>query len=385
MAAIELRAADSPAQDVNQSVHIINYVTQSLCLVFMTVFFFLRVYARMKVLNGFAIEDWFCLGAYILGVCYSIIALIMGYFGGGLHIKDVPPDHVIPFNKTVYVTMVMYGPTAFLTKISILWIMTRVFAPNRKAIYFIYALLGIMLAYYIPAVIVKIRICSPISRFWLGASVGGTCLNEGSIILADAVISVISDLTILLLPLPLTMSLQMAMKKKLRVIGILGAGGLAVASSIIRLAFIVQFGNSPDSTYAFMRINMFGNAEISIGIICACLPALSALISTYVREYSSNKATSSSQPHEMSKLSRTSKTRSQGRTDVSKGSRHRMSITEGGSDKDILISNAQGEPRIETSIQSDADLPSQRRRRGSVDGMGIVKTVDLSTTYVQRD
>lgn len=57
MAAIEMRAADSPAQNVNQSVHIINYVTQSLCIVFMSVFFFLRVYARLKVLNGFAIED----------------------------------------------------------------------------------------------------------------------------------------------------------------------------------------------------------------------------------------------------------------------------------------------------------------------------------------
>jgi hypothetical protein len=155
--------------------------------------------------------------------------------------------------------MVMYGPTAFLTKISILWIMTRVFAPYKKAMYFIYSLIGIMLAYYIPAVIVKIRICTPISRFWLGPSAGGSCLNEGEIILADAVVSVISDLVILLLPLPLTMSLQMPMKKKLRVIAILGAGGLAVASSIVRLVFIVQFGNSPDATYAFMRINMFGS------------------------------------------------------------------------------------------------------------------------------
>lgn len=85
----------------------------------------------------------------------------------------------------------------------------------------------------------------------------------------------------------------------------------------------------------------------------------------------------------MSNLSR----RSQNRTEVtvvSKGSRHRLSITEGGSDKDILISHAQSEPHIETSIHSDPDQRSERRRRGSVvDGMGIMKTVDVSTTYVQ--
>ncbi|KAL1961894.1 hypothetical protein VTN77DRAFT_927 [Rasamsonia byssochlamydoides] len=383
MEATEVLAADSPpSQHVDRSVHVINYVTQSLCLVFMTIFFFLRVYARLRVLNGFAVEDWFCLGAYILGMCYSVISLIMGHFGGGLHIQDVPPANVIPFNKTVYVTMVMYGPTAFLTKISILWIMTRVFAPYKKAIRFIYILLGIMLAYYIPAIIVKTRICTPISRFWMGPSVGGSCLNEGSIILADAVISVISDLTILVLPLPLTLSLQMAMRKKLRVMGILGAGGLAVASSIVRLAFIVRYGNSSDSTYDFMRINMFGNAEISIGIICACLPALSALIFSYVREYSDNKATSSSQHYELSRASKMMK--SQGRMDTTKGSRHRMSITEVGSDQDILISHAQGEPGVETSIQGDADQGSQRHRRGSFDGIGIMKTVDVSTTYSER-
>lgn len=153
--------------------------------------------------------------------------------------------------------MVMYGPMAFLTKTSLLLIMTRVFSPYKKTVIFIYIILGIMLAYYIPAVIVKIRICSPISYFWTKTG-HGTCLDESAIILADAVVSVVSDLVILTLPLPLTLSLQMPFRKKMRVMAILGAGGLACASSIIRLIFIVDFASSPDGTYQFMRINMFG-------------------------------------------------------------------------------------------------------------------------------
>lgn len=153
--------------------------------------------------------------------------------------------------------MVMYGPTAYLTKVSLLWIMTRVFSPFRKAVTFIYIFLGVMLAYYIPAVIVKIRICDPISKFW-DPDRPGTCLNQRSIIMADAVVSVVSDLIILLVPLPLTLGLQLPTKKKMRVMGILGAGGLAVASSIIRLILIAYTGQSEDGTMAFMRINMFG-------------------------------------------------------------------------------------------------------------------------------
>lgn len=157
--------------------------------------------------------------------------------------------------------MVMYGPTAFLTKLSILWIMTRVFRPYRKVVIFIYAFLGLMLAYYIPAVIVKIRICKPISLFWDSeSSAEGSCLNQPAIIMADAVVSVFSDLIILILPLPLTLSLQMHWKRKLRVMLILCAGGLAVASSIVRLALIAVIGQSKDMTVAFTKISMFGYA-----------------------------------------------------------------------------------------------------------------------------
>ncbi|PKX96578.1 putative integral membrane protein [Aspergillus novofumigatus IBT 16806] len=321
-----------------------NTATQILCIVAMTVFFGLRVYTRIFILNGFGKEDcaW--------SVMYSIISLIMGHYGGGLHQSDVPNSYLIPFHKTVYVTMVMYGPTAFLTKISLLWIMTRVFSPYRKAVLFIYVFLVIMLLYYIPAVIVKIRICNPIARFW-DENTNGTCLDQSAIILADAVVSVVSDMIILILPLPLTLSLQMAMRKKLRVMGILGAGGLACASSIVRLILILKTGQSKDGTYSFMRINMFGNAEIAIGVICACLPSLSALLSRVLHEYSSNNKATHTSTHELSKVTK------QSRTDrrLSR-SKHQMSYLDTGSDQEILMHNAQGDPKIETSIRGILDV-----------------------------
>lgn len=154
--------------------------------------------------------------------------------------------------------MVMYGPTAFLTKVSILLILTRVFEPFKKAVVFIYVFMALMLAYYIPAIIVKIRICMPVSYFWMGDKIEGDCLDQNSIILADAVMSVVSDLILLILPVPLGWQLQIPLGKKMRVIGVLGAGGLACASSIVRLVMIVQEANTTDSTYSFMRINMWG-------------------------------------------------------------------------------------------------------------------------------
>ncbi|KAE8154256.1 hypothetical protein BDV25DRAFT_126721 [Aspergillus avenaceus] len=326
-------------QPLNTTVQKWNTATQSLCIITMTVFFVVRVYTRVFILNGFAKEDWTCLGAW-----------------------------------TVYVTMVMYGPTAYLTKVSLLWIMTRVFSPFRKVVKFIYIFLGIMLAYYVPAVIVKIRICSPITKFWL-PDTEGTCLNQRAIILADAVVSMVSDLIILILPLPLTLGLQLPTKKKMRVMGILGAGGLACASSIIRLVLIIYTGQSADATMAFMRINMFGNAEVAIGVICACLPALSAILSRFYHEYSSNKgATRETSAHELSKMKNQTPSKST-RT------HNRMSfLGTASSDQDVLMHNAQCEPKIETTVHGERGPAANQTT-----SLAIFKSVNVETSVTTRE
>ncbi|KAJ5341187.1 hypothetical protein N7541_010311 [Penicillium brevicompactum] len=386
---MSLLSARSPGDvDIDRSVQQWNFACQSLCIAGMVLFFGLRLYTRVFILSGLGKEDWACLVATVLGVTYSVIALIMGHYGGGLHWSDVAEEDKIPFQKvsktptlrwtslltsqTIYATMVMYGPTAYLTKVCLLWIMTRVFSPFRKCVIFIRIFMGLMLAYYIPAVIVKVRICSPIATFW-NKEIGGSCLDENAIIMADAVVSVVSDLIILILPLPLTLTLQMSTKRKMRVMGILGAGGLAVAASIIRLALIVVTGQSKDLSLAFMRINMLGNAEVAIGVICTCLPALSALIIRIYTEYSSNKVTSN---YKMSTM--------RDQTAIER-SRQQMSVrqTQTDSDEDVLMYNAQGNPKIETIIHGDS-VGREESPRMMFGGIGVTRTVDVSTSVETR-
>lgn len=250
--------------------------------------------------------------------------------------------------------------------------MTPIFSPVRKAVLFIYVFRGIMLAYYISAVIVKIRICSPIAKFW-DTDIDGTCLDETSIILADAIVSVVSDSIILILPLPLTMGLQMSTKKMMTVIAILGAGGFAVVVSIIRLALIVVTGQSKDVTLAFMRINMLGNAEVSIGVICTSLPAFSAFVTRIYHEYSSDKSTHTSE-YRMSSI------KSQNRTNWS---RMQVRMWDAEPDLDVLMYNAQGNPRIETTIHGDTH-PEGVSGSLSFDDAGITRTVDVSTSVETR-
>ena len=172
----------------------------------------------------------------------------------------------------------MYSPMVLAIKLSILLMLIRFFAPFRKMVIFIYAFIGFLVAYTIAATISKICICMPISTFWLGIDVThGKCLVELDIFLTDTIISVISDLMILMLPVALVGMLKMPFKKKLKITIILAAGGLACIATIVRLVWVIVYRTSEDSTWSIKRIDLLTNIEITIGICCACLPAIGVL------------------------------------------------------------------------------------------------------------
>lgn len=153
--------------------------------------------------------------------------------------------------------MIIYSPLVFAIKLSILFIIIRIFVPYRKIIIFIYTLLSILLCYTIAVTIAKICICMPIDTFWLGTNVThGHCLKQLDIFLTDTIISIISDLTILILPLIIIWRLKMSKRKKLRVLTVLAAGGLACVTTVVRLVWVIQYQNSTDRTYVIKRIDI---------------------------------------------------------------------------------------------------------------------------------
>ncbi|KAJ6437531.1 hypothetical protein O9K51_09737 [Purpureocillium lavendulum] len=169
----------------------------------------------------------------------------------------------------------------------------RVFGSvHRKTFIGIYVLIGIITAYYFSGFFIKLFVCWPISAYWHGET--DKCMNQSAIITADAIMSVVSDLVILVLPMPLTWSLQLPKRKRLRVAGLLCAGGIATAFSIYRLALIITDKASQNQTIVFTKVLLSGNAEAGIGLICACLPAMNALFvragrgSSYLKQPSHN-------------------------------------------------------------------------------------------------
>ncbi|KAF2996878.1 hypothetical protein E8E13_004973 [Curvularia kusanoi] len=253
----------------------INMVTQALTLAFCSVFVWIRGYHKYRTVGlDLAIDDYLTLISWILMTGYCVSGFILSIHGGGYHMWDISKETAESFLKTAYAATIFYAPMTLAIKLSLLTLIARIFSPYKKRMQGIYALGALLVIYYIISLILKIRICWPISAYWQGDQ--SKCLNQSAVITADSIISTVTDAIILLLPLPLTWSLQLPTMKKLRVGGMLAVGGLATAFSAWRLNLIVTKGKSQDMTILFVQVVMSGNAEAGIALICTCLPAFVA-------------------------------------------------------------------------------------------------------------
>ncbi|KAE8349610.1 hypothetical protein BDV28DRAFT_160345 [Aspergillus coremiiformis] len=342
------------------SLNTINLVTQCLCIPIVTIFVVTRFAIRCWYKQFVIVEDTFCILAWMLFLAYCGIAIVVGDYGGGVHYQQVPDEFMVSFRKFCYMATVVYCPMTLFVKYALLSILIRIFAPYKARVMFIYVLLGCLTIYYTIAEIVKIRMCDPVPAYWTLQP--ASCLNQKAALIADAVISAVTDTIILVLPLPLTWSLQMSRSKKLRVVGVLSAGGLATAFSIYRLILVLKDGSSPDMTVVFTCVILSGNAEGGVGLICACLPTMNILINKFRKAGYSNHSNMYYQNESSMPLSKLKGVNNKGFSAI--GSNVSSAEPEFGSDQSHLISFAG---------TVDNDL-------GSASDGGIHKTVDVSQT-----
>ncbi|KAI9830791.1 MAG: hypothetical protein M1826_004425 [Phylliscum demangeonii] len=248
-------------------------LTPVLALAFSTLFVFMRMYTKLYITRSPGWDDYVALFAWVFAVAYSSVSLAQLPFGLGLHSWNIPRDKYIRLSQLSNVLQVMYPALTFVVKLSILMLYYRIFAPSRGTKRFITLIMTVLLGFYTANMFVKIFLCSPRQRIW-DKSVPGHCANLAQLYLATAIVNVVSDFYILVLPLPSIWHLQIPLRRRLGLISVFSAGLFACVSSILRLYATVKSPNSPDQLWSVVPIQLWTLAEINVGLICACLPAL---------------------------------------------------------------------------------------------------------------
>ena len=138
--------------------------------------------------------------------------------GLGHDIWAVPFPKVTAFARSVYALEILYFLQIVLLKATLLFFFLRIF-PSQMTRRLIQYTLIFNTIYGISFMIIAIFPCQPVSHYWTNWSqeTKGRCVDIGSLVWANATISIVLDVWMLALPLYEVFRLQMSWRKRIGV------------------------------------------------------------------------------------------------------------------------------------------------------------------------
>ena len=120
----------------------------------------------------------------------------------------------------------VYSLSLCTTKISILLLILRIFLSVGRVLV-VARPIPFNTIFYIFFFFIPIFLCTPRSKIWNPTN-PGYCLNIDDLYIASAAFNIISDISMLSVPIYLIWNLQMSVRRKIGVSLIFGTGGLLV-------------------------------------------------------------------------------------------------------------------------------------------------------------
>ncbi|PQE22697.1 hypothetical protein CJF31_00001637 [Rutstroemia sp. NJR-2017a BVV2] len=226
------------------------------------IFILIRLWVKWKLTDKIGVDDWLMI----------LAANPVVNIGFGLNMWDIDTDNLNDVFHLFMVDECVYIALLAVTKLSLLLFVQKLF-PARSFRIATWIIAGFTVAIGITFIMTTVFSCDPIPYFWTkwNGVVVGKCNDVNLQTYIAAGFNILQDFTILFLPLPELWKLQVSMRKKVQLFIMFGVGLFVSIISIIRLRYLVSFGNTTNPT-------MWSVVETQTGIICACLPSVRHLL-----------------------------------------------------------------------------------------------------------
>lgn len=132
------------------------------------------------------------------------------------------------------IAAIIFCAATGMAKTSILLFYRRIF-PSKAFHYTVWGLVAFTVGYSAASVFVNIFSCTPVQATWEVefATAVGICINRPVFYFAQAGFGILTDFATVIAPLPVMWRLQLGLKQKLGVAGILTTGGLLVFTDFL--------------------------------------------------------------------------------------------------------------------------------------------------------
>ncbi|KAF2463075.1 uncharacterized protein BDR25DRAFT_298608 [Lindgomyces ingoldianus] len=366
-----------------------NVAAQAVCMTVATILFFMRCFIRLglsRMPRQWILEDWMVTLSFIGLACYSALITYIMDSDGGVHQWNLLKPTITKILYYFYIESIIYGPIIFCTKLAILLMYLRLLIPSRWSPLWtsVHVFIAICAAFYTGLTLVKIFQCNPIPRTW-DKSIHGKCINTPVLLQVSGLFNTITDALILLVPVRAVWDLKMTWKKKVAVCAVFGIGCIAPVFSAIGFTYRVRAAKSADLTYNNPLMLLWATAEITTGIICACLPTLPTLFRRRRQNTTLTSSHSQSTPHSVTRSYQRNKT-------FEYGEYLELDETPGSSspNREEVVTTVKGGASPAASLNmndgwgtaSSERLTEEEERRNGAHGnsRGIVRTVRIEQT-----
>ncbi|EME84209.1 uncharacterized protein MYCFIDRAFT_163043 [Pseudocercospora fijiensis CIRAD86] len=268
-----------------------------------TIFVSFRMLSRAAIVRKIIWDDYFMLLAWIItvGLAFSICYGTVN--GLGRHEVDIPDEWQSTLRKCNYAFSVLYQPALMATKTSILSFYLTFSTANRVFRWACYGTLLIVNAGGFALTMVTVFQCNPISAVFQSiTSAGAKCTDILTIYLASIPLNIITDLAILFLPMPILTSMRLPKKQKIILVVTFGFGVFVAIVDVVRISYLqsaaeirlsemqqaissedpVRNAEATDSSYYLAFSFMWSAIEVTVGIMCACVPGLKPLVARFL-------------------------------------------------------------------------------------------------------
>ncbi|KAI1125542.1 hypothetical protein F5Y10DRAFT_267970 [Nemania abortiva] len=244
-------------------------------LILATSFLALRIYVVFIKIRQPHLGDYLMPLGYVGFLVVSSGSLMrLSEVGLFIHQWNVLGRDIEPYLKVILVGDEFWILGICLIKSSILVEWHRLFAPSRARTVFTIscsALLTVNVLSYAGLLIALNLNCRPFERIW-NKAIQGSCNDLRTIHLAAAIVNLILNVAILLLPQRIIWKLQLSYLKRIGVSTVFMIGILATIASAFLIIAISAWRKSSDMTYHYSEVVLWAIAEMTCGILVFCVP-----------------------------------------------------------------------------------------------------------------
>ncbi|KAH8901235.1 hypothetical protein GQ53DRAFT_674412 [Thozetella sp. PMI_491] len=232
-----------------------------------------RCAVRFQIGRTLWLDDWMTIVATLFLLAVGGTQLAGSLLGFGLHYWTVDVNNATRLLQLFYSAQIFYIAVQVFAKVAILVLYGRVF--NRTRWFKLAIRAGIIFMFGHGAIFIMVIIfqCTPVAAVW-DRSLAGKCLNVNAVGYVGAVLAVVEDIVLIVLPMPELWKLQLEGRKRVSIAIMFGAASFATVASMIRLKYIVQFSKTYDTTWDNVDIVVWSMIELLCAVVCGSLPPL---------------------------------------------------------------------------------------------------------------